>query len=94
MHSSDLTDQPPEPKKKKKSALITLLGDDFESDRSSQTSSTCSSSVSVKDVVQSEILRYKSEPSIPLEGEHPLKWWEKMSTYIPIWLLWPVSICV
>ena len=66
MHSSDQTDQPPEPKKKK-STLIILLGDDFESDRSSGTNSTCTSSV--KDLVQSEVLRYKSEPSIPLEGK-------------------------
>ena len=64
VHSSDQTDQPPEPKKKK-STLIILLGDDFESDRSSGTNSTSS----VKDVVQSEVLRYKSESSLPLEGK-------------------------
>ena len=39
--------------------------------------------MSVKDVIQSEILRYKSEPSISLEGGHPLKWWKKNEQLYP-----------
>lgn len=58
-----------EPKqKKKKNALVDILGDSFNEDYEPDSSSI------VEDVMKSEVLRYKSEPTISLDL-NPLEWW-------------------
>ena len=55
-------------KKKKKSALMELIGNKF------QTNEQAIDKTTFKDVVQSELLRYKTEPSISVD-QPPLHWW-------------------
>ena len=71
----DSGDSCPEPKKKKRenNALQAILGNAFITEG---ISNACD------DVIQSEVLRYKSEPSIPLD-KHPLKWWATHSCVFP-----------
>ena len=59
----------PRRKKKKKSALMELIGNKFQSE-SDQTTDTAT----FKDIVHSELLHYKSEPSISVDHP-PLHWW-------------------
>lgn len=87
------TDEPSPTPKRKKSALLVLLGDDFENDQSLETSSGLSTSID--DIVRSEVLRYKSEPSI-FHWKENTHWigGKGMNTPILTWLLWFVSISV
>ena len=55
-------------KKKAKNALFDMLGDSF----IVQASATCTSTH--EDVIHAEVLRYKSETTIPLD-QYPLEWW-------------------
>ena len=50
--------------KRKKSALLVLFGDEYESNQSLETGSSLPTSAD--DIVRAEVLKYKSEPSIPL----------------------------
>ncbi|XP_065917715.1 E3 SUMO-protein ligase ZBED1-like [Dysidea avara] len=59
----------PTRKKKKKSALMELIGDKFQSENEQTTDTT-----TFKDIVHSELLRYKTEPSISVDHP-PLHWW-------------------
>ena len=65
---STATDKPTR-KKKKRSALMELIGNKFQSE-SEKTNDTAT----FKDIVQSEILHYKTEPSISVD-QPPLHWW-------------------
>ena len=65
-----------EPKqKKKKNALVDMLGDSFNED--CQTNSS-----TVEDVMKSEVLRYKSEGTISLDL-NPLEWWSGRECVFP-----------
>ena len=65
---STATDEPTR-KKKKRSALMELIGNKFQSENE-RTNDTAT----FKDIVQSELLRYKTEPSISVD-QPPLHWW-------------------
>ena len=59
----------PRRKKKKKSALMKLIENKFQSENEQTSDKT-----TFKDIVQSELLRYKTEPSISVD-QPPLHWW-------------------
>ena len=65
---STATDEPTK-KKKRKSALMELIGSKFQSNNEQSTDT-----ITFKDIVQSELLRYKTEPSISVD-QPPLHWW-------------------
>ena len=69
---------PPPPQKKAKNALIDILGDSF-TQHTVQNSRTIDA---LEDLVHSEILRYKTEATIPLDGD-PLVWWSMHSCFFP-----------
>ena len=58
-------------RKKKKHALVQLLGDQF---LQTENNIDADTSTTHRDLVQSELFRYKAEPSIPVD-QCPLKWW-------------------
>ena len=64
---STATDEPT--RKKKKSALMELVGSKFQSDNEQNTDTT-----TFKGIVQSKPLHYKTEPSISVD-QPPLHWW-------------------
>lgn len=59
-------------RKKKKNALAELIGNQFL--QTQNTIGTTNTSTTHRDLVQSELFRYKAEPSIPVH-RCPLKWW-------------------
>lgn len=64
-----------EPKQKKpKNALLDMLGDSFIIEPTSTSTN--------EDVMKSELLRYKSEATIPLD-QRPLEWWSVHSFVFP-----------
>ena len=66
-----------EPRKKKaKNALLDMLGDSF----IVQAAATCTSTH--EDMIHAEVLRYKSETTIPLD-QYPLEWWCAHSCVFP-----------
>ena len=73
---------PPNPKRKK-SALLVLFRDEYESNQSLETGSSLPTSAD--NIVRAEVLKYKSEPSIPLgeQSEYSLDWWKRNNHSYP-----------
>ena len=77
--NSDLESQNgPSAKKKRASALVELLGNKFLTDASTQETTPATH----KDILQSEMLRYKTEPPISVD-RNPLQWWATHSYVYP-----------
>ena len=51
-----------------------LIGNKFQSNECNTTSATATSDTTLRDIVQSELFRYKAEPSITVD-QCPLHWW-------------------
>lgn len=51
-----------------------LMGNKFQSNECNTTSATATSDTTLRDIVQSELFRYKAEPSIAVD-QCPLHWW-------------------
>lgn len=66
---------PPSPKKRK-SALVNLLGQTFEKDATFFSASTS--------IAEREIKQYQDAPSLPLTEEDPLLWWKSQAHVYPL----------
>ena len=55
-------------------ALMELIGNKFQSNECNTTSATATSDKTLRDIVQSELFRYKAEPSIAVD-QCLLHWW-------------------
>ena len=76
--------------KKQKNALMELIGNKFQSNECNTTSATATSDTTLRDIVQSELFRYKAELWINGHciGGLPI------SIYIQTYVKWHASIFV